>query len=401
MQTPQIISWHPDAVLVDHTGARLTAKKASLIDAQTGDCDPVQPLASLPAFIKGIAKGLTPFMGQLNCNRPNHRGDFLTETGGSTGQPKIILRNSESWLLSFSHMAETYQIGPAAQVAALGQLNHSLALYAALEALHSGATFHALGGLAYTEYGPALCTRKVTHLYATPSQLRMIRTPVENIQYIFVGGGALTSQDQRQASVAFPNAQVMQFYGAAETSFITLSDQQTPVGSVGKAFANVEVAINASDGTPCPIGTIGEVWVKTPLAYKKYLSEHPRLPENNTGFMNVGELGYLDAGGNLFLKGRADRAVTIADQTVYLDEVEAALIQHPEITNAAAFAVPDKLRGSKLVAVVTSSQNHIDLSAIAKPLRPKKIVTVQDWPLLPSGKTDYIALKSHLAKRKP
>lgn len=404
MTSPQIISWHSDAILIDRAGSQLTAHMASQINVTSGDCDPQKPLIALPAFINGIAKGLTPFMGQLNRNRPNLRGDFLTETGGSTGLPKVILRSSESWLLSFAHMADVYQINPTAQVAALGHLNHSLALYAALEALHSGATFHALAGLSYTDFSVELTDRKITHLYATPSQLRLIRTPVTNLKYIFVGGGALTREDQRQAAITFPNAQVMQFYGAAETSFITLSDQQTPTGSVGKPFAYVEITIRTSNGTPCPIGTIGEVWVKTPLAYKGYLSGHKRLPENSTGFMNVGELGYLDPNNHLFLKGRADRAVTIADQTVYLDEVEAALLLNPQITNAATLALPDRLRGSKLIAVITASEKHIDLPGITaqipKPLRPKQIVPIQDWPLLPSGKTDYIALKSHLLEHK-
>ena len=128
MQTQQFISWHSDAVLIDRTGARLTAQMASQIDTRSGDCNPQQPLNALPAFINGIAKGHTPFMGQLNHNRPNLHGDFLTETGGSTGRPKVILRSSESWLLSFAHMARTYQVNPTAQVAALGHLNHSLAL---------------------------------------------------------------------------------------------------------------------------------------------------------------------------------------------------------------------------------------------------------------------------------
>jgi long-chain acyl-CoA synthetase len=400
MSPTQIISWHPDAVLIDRTGTRITAQVVAQIDAEFGDCNPQQPLTALPAFINGIEKGLTPFMGQLNHKRPIFRGDFLTETGGSTGHPKVILRSSESWMLSFSHMTTTYNIGSTAHVAALGHLNHSLALYAALEALHSGATFHALAGLTYTEYSRALAARKITHLYATPSQIRLFKTPVKNLKYIFVGGGALTSDDQIQSAIIFPNAQIMQFYGAAETSFITLSDQQTPEGSVGKPFANVKIAIHASGSTLCPTGVIGEVWVKTPLAYKGYFSDHARLPVNGKGYMNVGELGCLDADNNLFLKGRADRAVTIADQTVYLDDVEAVLTSHPQIKNAAAFTLPDKLRGSKLLAMITATEDHIDLpqiiSQIPKSLRPKQIETIQDWPLLPSGKTDYIALKSYL-----
>lgn len=396
----QIISWHPNAVLVDHTHARLTAQMASNV-AASENCDPTDPLTALPAYINAIDAGFIPIMGHLDQFRPNAQGDFLTQTGGSTGRPKTILRSSESWLLSFNHMAKTYGVGTSARVAALGHLNHSLALYAALEALHLGAEFHALGGLTPAQYGTELVTREITHLYATPTQLRLIRSgDIADVAFIFVGGGAMDDTGLKAARMIFPNAQILQFYGAAETSFITLSDANTPAGSVGKAFSNVVMEIRTDAGHPCPTGTIGQVWVTTPLAFKGYLSDQQDLAHTNDGFLSVGELGYLDKTGNLFLKGRADRAITIADQTVYLDEVEAALTRSPRITNAAVFSQPDRLRGASLVAIVCSSYPLSELSDISGPLpnhtRPKRILAVQNWPLLPSGKTDYIALQTLL-----
>ncbi|KAB7616317.1 long-chain fatty acid--CoA ligase [Amylibacter sp. SFDW26] len=396
MSSDHIISWHQDAVLTDSSGSSIAAHAAK----PHANCDPLTPISSLPSYIAGISSGHLPLMGHFDGERPSVIGDFLTQTGGSTGQPKIIQRSSESWLCSFHYMHEHYAIDPNARVAALGYLNHSLALYAALEALHLGADFHALCGLSPAQCAKAMQERGITHLYATPTQLRLLAsTPIPTVNYVFVGGGMMDVPNKTHVTQVFPNAEIIEFYGSAETSFITLSDKYTPTGSVGKPFLDVRIEIRNERKELCAPNLVGDVWVKTPLLFNQYLFTSSNVTQKNGDYICVGEKGSLDKSGYLFIKGRTDRAVNIADQIVYLDQIETTLQSIPNLENIALFAKPDALRGNIIHAVIQSESITLKdiASVLPRAIQPRSLVTVSKWPLLPSGKTNYKALE-HLIK---
>jgi long-chain acyl-CoA synthetase len=113
----------------------------------------------------------------------------------------------------------------------------------------------------------------------------------------------------------------------------------------------------------------------------------------------VGEIGALQDG-FLYLKGRAGRMVTVADQNVFPEEIEAFLHSLPGITRAAVLPVPDPKRGHALVAILQGDrqQEAAILTALRQelgPLKaPKALIWRDDWPMLPSGKTDLKALEA-------
>ena len=109
-------------------------------------------------------------------------------------------------------------------------------------------------------------------------------------------------------------------------------------------------------------------------------------------------MGTLNKDGYLFLSGRSDRAVTIADQTVYLDQVEAKIMQSIAQQNIAVFAIKNKLRGYTLHAIAQSPDISLnDITAnLSRQIQPRTLTHVADWPLLPSGKTDYKTLEGFL-----
>ena len=106
--------------------------------------------------------------------------------------------------------------------------------------------------------------------------------------------------------------------------------------------------------------------------------------------------------GFLTLKGRAGRMVTVADQNVFPEEIEALLHTLPGITRAAVLPVPDPKRGHVLVAVLQGdpAREGEILAALRKDLGPLKaprtLIWRDDWPMLASGKTDLKALEASL-----
>jgi long-chain acyl-CoA synthetase len=381
--------WHPEARLFDAAGGevpQLPAGKGIRSQPASGSILPDSPqglAAALghPAFRIGAPDQPPPDL---------HDPPVLeTLTSGSTGQPRRIRRTQASWIASFAVNA-THGIGPGARVAVLGRLIHSLSLYGAVEGLHLGAEVHLLADLRPDRQRGALTLRRISHLYATPAQLRLLaggQGACPDLRLILVGGSKLDPALRAALARMAPAARVREFYGAAETSFITLADEATPEASVGRPYPGVALTLNPD----------GEVWVKSPYLFLGYAGNSATRWRD--GWLSVGEIGSLD-NGFLYLKGRAGRMITVADQNVFPEEIEALLHALPGVTRAAVLPVPDAKRGHSLIAVLQGdpAQEAAILAALRTelgPLKaPKSMIWRQDWPMLASGKTDLKALEA-------
>lgn len=330
-------------------------------------------------------------------------GCFLTLTGGSSGQPKIIQRSQSSWIKSFHINAARFLLAPDDSVAVVGNLSHSLALYGVLEALHLGLDAYALDELPSGKQRDLIMRKNISILYVTPTQLRLLCgrgriIPLPAVRLILCGGGHLDVQTRRAAQLLCPNAALHLFYGAAETSFITLSDIDTPVGSVGRAYPGVTLRVRDQDGRPTE--GIGEVWVSSPYLFDHYCTGNSADTKWQDGFVTLGELGQIDPDGNLWLNGRKARMVTIADQNVFPEAIEVFIATLPQAGPCAVIPMPDALRGNRLVAVVQGADNPEIAARIKSECRTKlgafgapfTVLFHPSLPLLASGKVDMVAL---------
>jgi len=318
---------------------------------------------------------------------------FETLTSGSTGTPRHIRRTQASWIASFNVNARLFGIGPGARVAVLGRLVHSVALYGAMEAMHLGAEAHLLDDLRPDRQRKVLADRQISHLYATPAQLRMLAEAgapaCSALRVVLVGGSKLDQSLRAAVQVMAPFARILEFYGAAETSFVTLSDSTTIEGSVGSPYPGV--AIDIRDG---------EIWVQSAYLFSAYPQEDGGARWHD-GWVSVGEVGRIEDG-NLYLSGRAGRMVTVADQNVFPEEVELLMATLPGIRQVAVLPVADVRRGTVLVAVVMGDRRQepailAATRAALGPLKgPKALIWRDDWPALASGKTDLAALQRGL-----
>jgi len=312
---------------------------------------------------------------------PVGEGVFETLTSGSSGQPRRILRSMESWIASFAMNAGLFGIGPGIRVAVLGDLVHSLALYGALEGLHLGAEVMLLGGMRPDRQASALTGATV--IYATPAQLRLlVEAGWQASGLILVGGSKL---DARLRG-ALSGAEVREFYGAAEASFITLAGPDAPAESVGAVYPGVELDLRA-----------GQIWVRSPYLFQGYAGADAGGAVWDQGWLSVGEMGRLE-GGYLYLSGRAGRMVTVADQNVFPEEIESFIAGLPGVARVAVLPRRDALRGAVMVAVVQGdrSAEAAILAAcrgrLGALVAPRAVIWVDDWPVLASGKTDLVRL---------
>ena len=348
-----------------------------------------------------IDAGLEPVIGQngiTSADTQTDRGVFQCETGGTSGNPKRIRRNAESWLASIRVIFEKYT-NSAECYGILGDLGHSLAFYAAVEAQIIGNRCVSVVGRSPKAQAQQFADAGVDVIYATPTQLRLLcksHRVLENVQVVFIGGGRLDPETRAQVQFLAPNAQILQFYGAAETSFITLAEPHHDAVSVGIAFPGVEIDIRNIDGDG-----IGDVWVKSPYVFLGYAQGHAPDTHWQDGWLTIGELGKIDGAGHLFLSGRKSRVFTVADKTIYPEDIEQYLNAQTEVIASAVIPVDDPLRGARIYVALCSDQTDDDrMQGMLGELKDRgvmvdrwRIYGSDDWPMLMSGKPNYQTLQ--------
>ena len=366
---------------------------AEFIDLSPNGCQ----ATLLDRFWTIIGAGQEPIIGQngiTSADTQTDRGVFQCETGGTSGKPKRIRRTAESWLTSirvifekFTNSAECYGI--------LGDLGHSLAFYAAVEAQILGYRCVSVVGRSPKEQAQHFASAGIDVIYATPTQMRMLSKShcvLENVQTVFIGGGRLDSETRVRVQSLAPNAQILQFYGAAETSFITLAEPHHDAASVGIAFPRVEIDIRNIDSDG-----IGDVWVKSPYVFLEYAHGHAPDTHWQDGWLTIGELGKIDDAGQLFLSGRKSRVFTVSDKTIFPEDIEQYLNAKPEVIASAVFPVDDPLRGARIYVALCSDQTDGDHpQRILGDLKERGVIVdrwrlygLDEWPMLVSGKPNY------------
>lgn len=402
MTLPAHFNWHADATL-HHADSAVPRPAPS--GRQGFRAIPTQPTqAALTALAQSLVDP-APFClsdGALPAEATAGAGEFLTLTGGTSGHPKAIRRTQASWIASFQVNAERLDLRPGEAVAVLGGLNHSLALYGLLEALHLGLSAHALDALPPSRQRAYMTRHKIDVLYATPAQLRLLcRVRAEanhDLRLILSGGGPLDADTHALLHRCFPQAALRCFYGAAETSFITMATAETPEGAVGPAYPGVTIELRDETGTVHE--SEGEIWVRSPYLCADYATAAHTLTRDARGFVTVGELGQRDAEGNLWIRGRRSRMLTIADHNVFPEDVEAVLCRQPGVTQSAVLPVPDHLRGHRLVAVIEGDSDRLSAAALREACQsalpahavPHRLLFHPRLPMLPSGKIDLSQL---------
>ncbi|MBJ3763623.1 AMP-binding protein [Maribius pontilimi] len=307
-------------------------------------------------------------------------------TGGTTGAPKILRRSAQSWIASFRINARLFHITPEARVACLSVMGHSIALYALCEAAHLGAGLLALGGMRPDRQAQALRAHAATHLWLTPTQIRQIARhgPFPALRHVLVGGGALDGAARWLARDAFPRARIVPFYGASETSFITLDAAPYP---------GVEIALDER----------GLIRVRSPYLFDGYVSGADPDLRRDGDWISLGELGAFAADGALEVLGRVSRQVNIADRLVSPEAAERVLAEAAGAA-VAVVALRDPARGHRLVAIREGAPDAaLDArllgqcrARIGAASTPHRMVALPVLPTLPSGKPDLWALTRSL-----
>jgi len=149
---------------------------------------------------------------------------------------------------------------------------------------------------------------------------------------------------------------VWEYYAATEGvgSFVDSATWLTRPGTVGRPIAADQVMIGDEDGQPLPPDEIGLVYIKSPPgAAFDYFNDPDKTDRSYRGdYFTLGDVGYLDQDGFLFLTDRSADLIISGGVNIYPAEVDAVLLDHPAVGDAATIGVPDAEWGESVTSVV-------------------------------------------------
>lgn len=300
--------------------------------------------------------------------RDAHGGGTMMYTSGTTGRPKGVRRHpvsAERRDADAQLRQRWFGNRPGLRTAIVGPMYHSVQLSYTLAAVSApGAVlleprFDAEHLLALIE------SERLTHLHLVPIMMsRLAKLPAEvRARYdvssleLVIHGSAPCPAEVKRALIAWLGPIVHEYYGATETGMVTRASSeewlQRP-GTVGRAWPGREVRIYDEAGALLPAGREGEVYVSlgpmSDFTYQNAPADRVRI--DRAGCVTNGDVGYLDDDGYLFLCDRLHDMVISGGVNIYPPEIEAVLVSHPAVLDAAVFGVPDEEYGESLMGVV-------------------------------------------------
>jgi long-chain acyl-CoA synthetase len=197
----------------------------------------------------------------------------------------------------------------------------------------------------------------------------------------------------------FGDGVLWEAYGATEAGMISYTrpeHQLSKPGTSGLPYEGVEIAIVDEDWNRLPAGETGEIAVNTPVVLERYIGHDP-LGEDTIrdGFYRTGDIGHLDEDGFLFITDRKKDMIVAGGVNIYPAEIEAAMVTHPDVVEAAVIGIPQEDFGEQPLAfVIAKDGSACSAEGIAEFLttrlasykRPREYRFVEELPRNPMGK---------------
>ena len=288
---------------------------------------------------------------------------WMAFTGGTTGASKACLAPQRGLVQLWTAMCMELGLGRRDVVLVCGSMNHALGLLYGLAVLYTGGKLVVL-----PEFDPAGALRaieehQVTFLPLVPSLFTMIvESPdrpyrdTSSLRRVLSTGAPLTSTTRGQIVAAFAGAEFISAYGATESGFTTLlpsEDHHRKPGSVGLPLRGMEVGVFDDQANACGAGEIGTIYKRGWNVAVEYYKD---AEATDAAFMGdwhtVGDMGYLDDEGYLFITDRRKNMIISGGVNVYPAEVEDVIDSHPAVAESAVIGVPDDVWGEVVLAVV-------------------------------------------------
>jgi acyl-CoA synthetase (AMP-forming)/AMP-acid ligase II len=366
-------------------------------------------------FVFGTVPGATPFDSLLVDNgraeqvEIDPRKDLiaLPYSSGTTGLPKGVMLTHHNLVANICQMEGLCYFYETDTLICVLPLFHIYGLVVVLNmGLYSGSTIVLMPRFDLESFLQAVQDYEVTLAHLVPPiVLALSKHPIVDnyrlpkLKTIFSGAAPL-GEDLTRACMDRLGITVRQGYGMTETSPVTHSSPAPPLdikfGSVGVPAPNTECKIiDLETGAPLGPGERGEVCVRGPQVMIGYLNnpEATAITIDADGWLHTGDIGYADEDGHFFIVDRAKELIKYKGLQVAPAELEAVLLTHPSVADAAVIPYPDDEAGEVpkgIIVLKEPIEPQALLEFVAERVAPHKRIRhlefVDKIPKSPSGK---------------
>nr|WP_202528651.1 4-coumarate--CoA ligase family protein [Streptomyces sp. SID486] len=282
----------------------------------------------------------------------------LPYSSGTTGTPKGVMLTHRQIATNLAQLEPAVPAGPGDRILAVLPFFHIYGLTALMNApLRHGATVVVLPRFELETFLAAIENHRITGLYvAPPIVLALAKHPavtrydLSSLKYVISAAAPLDARLARACSERLGLPPIGQAYGMTElspgTHVVPLGRlHDAPAGTVGTLFAGTEMRIVSLDDPGKDLGTgeSGEILIRGPQVMKGYLGRPDATADmiDTDGWLHTGDVGHVDADGWLFVVDRVKELIKYKGFQVAPAELEALLLTHPGIADAAVIGTYD------------------------------------------------------------
>lgn len=376
-------------------------------------------------FVFGESEGATPFASLLEGDGDVPRVEIdpkndlvaLPYSSGTTGLPKGVMLTHHNIVANMCQMDGLDYFCHDDMLLCVLPLFHIYGLVVVLNmGLHLGSTIVIMPRFDLEQFLEAIEKYRITLSHIVPPiVLKLAKDPMiekydlSSLRMIFSGAAPLGAELSRECMNRI-KCGIRQGYGMTETSPVTHSSPADPdsmkLGAVGTAAPNTEVQVLDPAGTALGPNEEGEICVRGPQIMKGYLNN----PEATTrtidadNWLHTGDIGYVDEEGHFFVVDRVKELIKYKGFQVAPAELEAILLTHPAIADAAVIPARDDEAGEVPKAFVVTKQDASGdeiMDFVAARVAPhKKIRAVEFIPQIPKSLSGKILRRVLIEKER-
>lgn len=416
------VNWHQVAAEVAHilsdsaAGAFVAHERFAGVAAEAADLAGIKhrfAVGSVPGF-----EPLTVLGDDGSAGRPYPRthGAPMLYTSGTSGRPKGVRRpltgldpdaasGMATWFFGIFGLApfdgHVHLCG--------SPLYHTAVLNFAANSVTLGHPVVLMDGWDAEESLRLIEQRRVTHTHAVPTQFRRMLALPDEVRARYdtsslrsvIHSAAPCPPEIKRAMIEWLGPVIVEYYAATEGGGTLITSEQwlRKPGSVGLPWPGSEVQVLDAAKQPVPPGEQGLVYMRMGTSSFTYHKDEEKTQASRAGdLFTVGDIGYLDEDGYLFLCDRSSNMIISGGVNIYPAEIESALACHPAVADVAVFGIPHDDWGEEVKAVVEPAdgvqpgpaltQELLEFlgGRVAKFKLPRTIDYVAELPRDPNGK---------------
>ncbi|MBL4740111.1 MAG: AMP-binding protein [Sneathiella sp.] len=291
-------------------------------------------------------------------------------TSGTTGHPKGVKRHpptAETIVRRLESVIAGFGLDPQLGYVVLmnGPMYHTAPNGYGIHACKNGGKIIFEAKFDPEEMLQLIEQHKVTHMHIVPTMFsRLLKLPenirnkydVSSLQFI-VHGAAPCPAEIKKAMIDWWGPVINEYYGGTETGLISVlnsADALTRPGTVGKQMIRREVRVFGDDGQELEPNEIGDIYVDVPEGsdFTYHGNDQKRTDISHEGMVTLGDMGYKDEEGFIYLCDRRNDMVISGGVNIYPAEIELALSQMPIVKDCAVFGIPHEDFGETLCSYV-------------------------------------------------